>query len=210
LYVFWDFGKTDDTAIIWAQKNQENGKLRIVDTYSATGKNIDFFVPLITGITGENAHLYSPEDLRIISEHKNWRRATHFGDPAGRFVNNVTNQTVFTVLRDNGIIVNFRDSWKYFSERKVAARELILRGIEINSNNRTKYFNVCMTNASYPKVKQGGVETVRSLEPKHDYTSHYRSAFEYGALGLKEITRAYRQIYDKVPPRTGSRRAIGY
>jgi hypothetical protein len=125
-------------------------------------------------------------------------------------VNNVTNQTVFTVLRDNGIIVNFRDSWKYFSERKVAARELILRGIEINSNNRTKYFNVCMTNASYPKVKQGGVETVRSLEPKHDYTSHYRSAFEYGALGLKEITRAYRQIYDKVPPRTGSRRAIGY
>lgn len=209
LYIFWDYGKTDDTAIIWMQKNQNNAKVRIIDTYCSSAKNIDFFVPFITGIIGENSHLYTAEDLKIITDHKRYKRATHFGDPAGRFVNAVTNQTVFSVLRDNGIIVNFRDAWKYFSERKVAARDLILRGIEINSNPRTRYFNVCMTNASYPKTRSGGVEQIRSVEPKHDYTSHYRSAFEYGALGLREITRAYNTVYDKFPVRT-TRRAIGY
>jgi hypothetical protein len=209
LYVFWDYGKTDDTAIIWVQKNPTNSRLRIIDSYCATSKNIDFFVPLITGIIGENSFLYSAEDLKIITAHRAYRRATHFGDPAGRFVNQVTNQTVFSILRDNGIVVNFKDSWKYFSERKVAARDLILRGIEINDNARNKYLNVCMTNAAYPKMKSGGIEQVKSSDPKHDYTSHYRSAFEYGALGLKEISRAYHSVYDKFAKRDG-KRAIGY
>jgi hypothetical protein len=211
LYTFWDYGKTDDTAIIWVQKNQTNGKIRIVDTYCSANKNIDFFVPFCNGIIGENSHLYTSDDLKIIQDHKRYRRATHFGDPAGRFVNAVTNQTVFSVLRDNGIIVNFRDSWKYFTERKVAARSLIQRGIEVNSNARTKYFNICMANAAYPKMRgNGGVEEIRSVEPKHDYTSHYRSAFEYGALGLREVTRAYNTVYDKFSPGRRGSKAIGY
>jgi hypothetical protein len=211
LYVFWDFGNTDDTAIIWAQKNPDNGKLRIIDSYSASGKVIGFYVPFITGMITENGYAYSREELLLITEHKKYRRATHFGDPAGRFKNSVVDQTVFSVLRDNNIIVNFRDEWKEFNHRKNAARTLINRGIELNDNPRTKYLNLCMLNASYPKIKNSGMEQVNSLKPKHDHTSHARSAFEYGALGLKDTANTYRRVYDKFDGRTfNKRKAIGY
>ena len=149
--------------------------------------------------------------MMMIDAHKKFRRATHFGDPAGRFKNSVVDQTVFSVLRDNNIIVNFKDSWKEFNQRKTAGRILINRGIEVNENSRTKYLNLCMLNASYPKVKNSGMEQINSMKPKHDHTSHLRSAFEYGALGLKETANSYRQVYDKFPKKEGSgRRVIGY
>lgn len=205
LYVFWDFGKTDDTAIVWAQKNRENGKLRVVDAYTNTGKLIQFYVPFITGIVLDSSYLYSPDELRIISSHKLYNRATHFGDPAGRFGNQVINSTVVSVLRDNGIHVNFRDDWKGFNKRKTAARALINRGIELNLNKRTQYFNLCMTSADYPKVRANGVEEVKSLEPKHNWTSHYRSAFEYGSLGLESYKQGLAKVYDKFKVKQGGR-----
>lgn len=203
-------GNTDDTAIIWAQKNPQNGKLRIVDAYSSSGKVIGYFIPLITGIVTENGYLYSREEMMMIATHKNYRKATHFGDPAGRFKNSVVDQTVFSVLRDNNIVVNFKDSWKEFGQRKSALRTLINRGIELNENSRTKYLNTCMLNASYPKVKNSGMEQINSMKPKHDHTSHLRSAFEYGALGLKETSNSYRQVYDKYPQKTNSGRITRY
>lgn len=213
LYVGWDFGKTDDTAIIWVQL--KNRQLRIVDVYRASGKNIDFFVPFVTGIVPSEGYSYTKTDLEIIDSHKHWKRGTHFGDPAGRFQNNVTNDTVLTVLRKHGINVNFKDSWKEFSKRKTSARQRIMEGIQLNLNDRTKYFNVCMMNAAYPKVKNQGVEEVRSKDPKHDYTSHYRSAFEYLCLGLDEYTGMRQSVFDKFPkkerpPQRKGRRLIGY
>ena len=199
LYVGWDFGKTDDTAIIWVQP--KDGKLRIIDTYRNTGKNIDFFVPFVTGIAPSEGYSYTKNDLEIIHSHRNWKRGTHFGDPAGRFRNQVTNDTVLTVLKRHGININFKDAWKEFEKRKTSARARIREGIELNINDATKYFNVCMLNASYPKVKNQGVEEVRSTDPKHDYTSHYRSAFEYLCLGLDEYVGMRRTVFDKFPKR---------
>lgn len=214
LYIGWDFGKTDDTAIIWAQPYK--GKLRIIDTYRNTNKLIDFFIPFITGIVPSEGYLYTKTDLEIIESHKNWKKGTHFGDPAGRFQNQVTNDTVLTILRNHGINVNFKDAWKEFQKRKTAARNVIRDGIEMNVNDRTKYFAVCMMNASYPKVKHQGVEEVRSEKPKHDYTSHYRSAFEYLCLGIEEFVAVRPQPYDKFPKKPpqnvprGRRRLTGY
>ena len=210
LYVFWDFGKTDDTAIIWAQKNRENGKLRILDTYTNTGKLIQFYVPFITGMVVDSSYLYSPEELNIISRHKLYNRATHFGDPAGRFGNQVVNSTVVSILRDNGIYVNFRDDWKNFAKRKTAARQLINRGIELNDNQRTKYFNLCMISADYPRTKQNGIEEINSKDPKHNWTSHYRSSFEYGALGLDSYRGILQKVYDRKKVTSTERRGIAY
>lgn len=214
LYVGWDFGYTDDTAIIWAQP--VHNKLRIVDTYRNNGKTIDFYVPFVTGFTSSDSYAYTKFDHEVIDKHKDWKRGVHFGDPAGRFVNPVVNTTVLEVLRQNGIVVNFRDSWKEFTQRKTAAKLLIRRGIEVNKNPRTLYFSVCMMNAAYPKVKNQGVETVKSLKPKHDYTSHYRSAFEYLALGLDDLMERKHTVYDKFKPKgenfTGQkhRRSVSY
>jgi hypothetical protein len=217
LYVGWDFGKTDDTAIIWAQE-ERGGGLRIIETYAKAGKNIDFFVPFITGTVNSDLaekYQYTSDELEIIREHGNWKKGTHYGDPAGRFVNAVSDETVFSVLRKYGIFVNFKDHWKEFKIRKRATKTLLNGGINLNENKRTKYFNICILNAAYPKIKHEGMEIVRSDKPKHDSTSHYRSALEYLALGLEENSSGARfRVHDKFPKKPASpgntRRATTY
>lgn len=213
LYVGWDFGKTDDTAIIWCQKD-ENDRLRIIDTYRNTGRNIDFYIPFVTGIitdVQEGRYHYTPQEMEIIREHRNWTRGTHFGDPAGRFQNQVSDETVFTVLKSHGVVMNFKDRWKEFKIRKAAVKNLIMNGINLNENPRTSYFDVCMLNASYPKTRVEGTPQVKSEAPRHDWTSHYRSAMEYLALGLEEGTMSRARPVDKVKVRPRNpRRVLGY
>lgn len=213
LYVGWDFGKTDDTAIIWAQP--KNGKLRIIDTYAKAGKNIDFFIPFVTGQIASENYGYTPTDYEIITRHKSWKRGMHFGDPAGRNVNSVTDATVLSVLKESGININFQKDWQPFQPRKRALKSLIMRGIELNKNDMTDYFNMCMENATYPKARSEGEEAVRSKDPKHDWTSHYRSAFEYLALGLENFVHRGAAPVDKFKKRErtdrfGRRRSIMY
>lgn len=213
LYVGWDFGKSDDTGIIWAQ--HVDGRWRIVDAYRNNNKLIDFYIPFVTGVMPSDGYKYTKEDFEVIEKHKNWQRGTHFGDPAGRFTSQVTNQSVFTKLRDHGINVNFRDEWKGFQVRKDAAKSMILDGVEIDKNIRTDYFNLCMISAAYPSVKNAGVSEIRSFEPKHNWTSHYRSAFEYLALGVRDYVSIKQKVYDKfekkqVINRFANRRSVGY
>lgn len=211
LFVGWDFGRTDDTAIIWAQKIEN--RLRIVDVYRNTGKTIDFYIPFITGIVPSDSYKYTKKDLEMIDAHKYWKRGTHFGDPAGRFHNQVVNTSVLDVLRNYGIVINFFENWKEFANRKSAAKLLIRDGVQLNKNERTDYFNMCMVNAAYPKMRQAGIEQINSIKPKHDYTSHYRSAFEYLALGMANYRTNEKRVFDKFPKHQGEinrRRVVGY
>lgn len=208
LFIGWDFGKSDDTAIIWAQPSREG--LRIIDTFRKTGKNIDFFIPIVTGmIYADINYEYSPEEMDIISKHGKWKKATHFGDPAGRFRNQVSDETVISVLRKYGITVNFKDPWKEFKIRKREAKMAIMDRVMINDNPRTRYFNLCMIQASYPIVKVNGVGEVRSEAPKHDSTSHYRSAFEYMSIGIGTINETAGVVRDKFPRKVKATRKWG-
>lgn len=204
MYVGWDFGNSDDTAIIWTQPS--NDGLRIVDTYRNSGKTIDFYTPFVTGILPSEGYQYNPKDYKVIEDHKYWSKGTHFGDPAGRFRSAVTNTSVLDVLRQHGIIINFKDEWKEFQKRKTAAKLLIRDGILLNKNERVDYFNMCMSQASYPKIKRDGMDEVQSVKPKHDFSSHYRSAFEYLALGLKEFRNVRRIPFDKFKAKIIGRR----
>lgn len=198
LYVSWDYGKEDPTAIIWWQK-QHDGFYRIIDCYWNHGKLIDFYIPFVTGIVPSQGYKYSDRDLKIIDEHRQWPRGTHFGDPAGRFSNQVINKTVFDVLRENGINVNFKDEWKEFDKRITASKLLMRDKLVMNDNIRTKYLAICMLNSKYPEQKSGGMNVINSvgLKPKHDEYSHLRSAFEYGALGLSGFKSTHWGVRDK-------------
>lgn len=210
LYVGWDFGGTDDTAIIWLQKH--GSKYHIIDTYRNSGKLIEFYVPFITGIAPSDGYQYNKKDLECIKSHVGWKRGTHFGDPAGRFRNQVSDDTVISKLKEHGIIVNFQEIWQEFERRKNCTRGVIRDGILINDNERTRYFDMCITTASYPKVKNQGIQEVRSMKPKHDSTSHYRSALEYLCLGLENFVDRPKKPFDKFKPLDvfKRRRAIGY
>ncbi len=214
LYVGWDFGRSDDTAIIWAQRSRD-GKLRIIDEYKNANKHIEFFVPFITGFIGMDLYgkyHYSPAELKMIEQHREWRAPMHFGDPSGRFITQASDYSVFDLLRQSGIIVNFKDEWKTFQKRKLAAKLLIMNGVELNSTPRSLYFNNCMTQSAYPKVRREGAEEIKSQQPIHNWTSHYRSAFEYMALGIEDAGhREYAKPKDKFPKgRFNTRRTVGY
>ncbi len=221
LYIGWDFGRSDDTAIIWCQKGDDD-KLRIVDVYKNSNKHIEFFIPFITGIISMDLHgkyNYLPKELEMIEQHRAWRPATHFGDPSGRFITQASDFSVFDLLKSQGIIVNFKDEWKVFQKRKLAAKKLIMQGIQLNQQSamtsggltRDVYFDMCIAQAAYPKVRRGGAEEVNSKTPVHNWTSHYRSALEYLALGLENYWAPMSKPIDKFRKgRFNTRRAVGY
>ena len=209
LYVGWDFGKSDDTAMIWVQPYE--GKWKVIDTYRNSNKLIDFYIPFVTGVLPSDGYQYTKEDREVITSHKYWKRGTHFGDPSGRFTTQVSNHSVFSKLQEAGINVNFRDEWKVFHVRKDAAKMMIMDGIKLNKNNRTEYFDLCMNQAAYPSVKTSGIPEIRSMDPKHNWTSHYRSAFEYLALGVRDFVQVRHQVFDRFKKGTiFKRRVIGY
>lgn len=214
LFVGWDFGRDDGTAIIWSQKDHHD-RLRIIDTYYKTGKTIEFFVPFATGIiTGEHRdkYTYTPEELKMIEERSQWRNATHFGDPSGRFRTQTSDYSVMDILKNNGVHINARDEWKSFLKRKREARLLILNGIDLNSNARSAYFEMCITQAAYPRVRKEGSSEINSKDPVHNWTSHHRSAFEYLSLGLSEFKgNQSGKPKDKFPVgRFNQKRVVGY
>jgi hypothetical protein len=211
LFVSWDFGRQDPTAMIWWQKDKE-GKFRIIDCYWNNGKLIDFYIPFVTGILPSDGYHYTKRDLEIIESHRGWNRGTHFGDPAGRFQNQVTNTTVLDVLNNAGIYVNFKDKWKEFSER-IPASKLVMRDkLVLNDTERNKYLHVCMINSQFSEIKRNGSSFIdsRNLKPRHDAYSHLRSAFEYGALGLSSFSTARREVKDMFRKREGQPRSITY
>lgn len=195
LYVGGDWGNSDGTAIVWAQVI--DNKLRIVDSFYKTGETIDFFVPFLTGIIPSDEFRYNRKELEKIESHRSWQRGTVFGDPAGRFTSSVTNESVFSILRDNGIYVNYDDKWKEFQTRKTAVKMRVRKGVEVNETEDNKYFSMCIEQAAYPKVKTEGQDLIMSSKPKHDWSSHHRSALEYLCLGLENHAGNKVRVHDK-------------
>lgn len=195
LYVGADWGKSDGTAIIWAQLI--DNKLRIVDAYYKTGETIDFFIPFFTGMVPSDEFRYTNKELEKIEEHRKWRRGTVFGDPAGRFTSSVSNKSVISILREAGVYVNYEEKWKEFNNRKTAVKMRVRNGVELNKNEETEFLNMCIEQAAYPKVRNQGEEEIRSKQPKHDWTSHHRSALEYLCLGIEGAAGKHIKVRDK-------------
>ena len=206
LYISWDFGQTDDTAMIWWQT--KGNQAIIIDSYSNRGKTIDFYVPFVTGVRPSESLFYSKRDYEVIDAHAGWKRAIHFGDPAGRFTNQVTNQSVMGVLKQYGINVLFREEAKDFQSRKTASK-LLMRNLIVNENDRNKDLGIAIENARYPEVSRGGGSDIRSIKPIHDWTSHFRSSFEYFAVNWQKFS-LNRRVIDKFPVRGNSKRTVSY
>ena len=208
LYISWDFGKTDDTAIIWFQDDGE--KIRIIDAYSNRGRTIDFYVPFVKGVMPINTVGYTKKDLQIVEDHNGWGTATHFGDPAGRFTNQVVNKSVMDVLKEYGIHVSFREEGKDFQSRKTETK-ILLKNTIVHDTPRTKELGFAIENAQYPQVRRGGGEEIQSIKPKHDWTSHFRSALEYFAVNYNAYKGRTTKVYDKFPVKPKNRiKVSGY
>ena len=200
-------GNTDECALIWFQ-TPPGEKIRLVDAYSNHGKTIDWYVPFVTGVVPGMDYHYSKKDLEVIESHKNWKRATHFGDPAGRSRNQVADKSVLDVLKNLGIYVNVYEEAKEFEKRRNATK-LLLRDLVVNDNERTKELGAAIENSHYPQIVRGGMENVRTIKPVHDFSSHFRSSLEYFAVGIQKMIGRRFEVKDKFPPRE-RKRIIAY
>lgn len=180
LFVAWDFG-LDEVAMIWMQKNMATNDVRVIDAYHNSNKPIDFYVPFVTGQVISGLHEYDDYALEVIRRHKDWKRdITHYGDPDVQKRNLTDKKSAFKVLQEKGIFVNSKP-WAGRKHRDLREKALLLlRRLEVNYP-RCEYFVDCMLSAKYPKRTETAQPTTPLRKPVHDWTSHFRSAFEYFA-----------------------------
>lgn len=193
LYVSWDFGVADDTALVWWARDPATGKTRPIASYSNSQKPIDFYVPFVRPeFLGElsKIHQYSADEMELITLNSLLPQAIHYGDPAGNQRNQVTGTSVIDELRKYKIYVFTNDKARDFRARK-SATELGLRLVE-GFDERASGLRDALINARFPERNPDSNATTANINPIHDWTSHYRTATEYFFVNVPPVMRTRR------------------
>lgn len=201
LFVSWDFGSADGTALIWVQVTP-TGKVRIIDAYYNRNKTIDFYVPFVSGkIVSGLPYQYEAKDLEIIQRHDTWVEATHFGDPAGNQKHQTNNLSVIEQLRKFKIHIYTNARVNSLDDR-ITATKLLMRRMQIDKRYCQSFFDA-ISNARYPERREDSQATTPNRVPIHDWTSHYRTALEYYAVNAPRpgVTRTHREKRDPITGR---------
>lgn len=185
VYTFWDFGR-DGMAIQWWQKNLSNGKWRIIDSYFNEDEILDYYMPLFNHPI-DSKFKYRQEDLDTIERTKGLPKGTHFGDPDIKKRNLQTTLSNRDVLQGFGIYVQTNEKANDTNSRVTETKRLLQDGIEINDTPTNRFFLECIKNARWPHREDNSQSVTPIDKPIHDWTSHHRTALEYGAVNLKDI-----------------------
>lgn len=180
LYVAWDFGLGDETALIWLQVNKVDNTARVIDAYQNAGKTIDFYTPFVTGeIKSIKQYPYTDDERAMIQRHAMWQSAIHYGDPTGEGKHQSSGTSVIDQLKGNGIFVNV--NWKKFDlKTRIQSTKLLIRRMVVDS--RLEQFIDAIENSRFPTRSETSQSTSPITKPIHDYTSHFRTALEYFAV----------------------------
>lgn len=204
LFITWDFGKRDETAMIWIQVDTKDGTVRIIDAFQKSQKAIDWFVPFVTGEAKSGRGFeYSDDELAMIGKHAGWQAARHYGDPTGTSQHQTSMTSVVEQLRLHGIHVQTtRKGFDYQS--RITRTKLLIRRLKIDKD--LVELIDALQNARFPQRGDLSQATTESPKPVHDWTSHYRSALEFYAINenLKNI-----KINGIVKQAIGSVRRVG-
>lgn len=192
LYTATDYGVKDSTAIIWLQQDPETKKVYVIDSYQNDDKLIDFYIPFYKGeIPKDKERLYNKIEKEQIRKHFQWKKARHFGDPAGKQRSQVTNTSVIRELARAGIFVFTNEKAKAFPPRREATK-MLLRVLHVNKGN--EYFLDCIKQARYPERRETSQSTKAVDRPVHDFSSHFRTALEYFAVNVSLIQAKPRRL----------------
>lgn len=203
LFISWDFG-LDSVAMIWWQKNFNSNEVFMIDCYSNLNKEIDFYVPFVTGefvSCGTNGAKrpfteddYKDFELDIIARHAGWRKdATHFGDPDVSKRNLINKDSVKDHLYSEHKIYVEAKPWggRTWNDHKELTK-LLFRRLIVNEE-RCEPVLSALRQAKFPELSENSQRVNEATLPIHDWTSHYRSNVEYFAdnepMGLMVKTR---------------------
>jgi hypothetical protein len=179
LFVAWDVGR-DGTALQWYQWDHKVDHWFLIDSFHKEGRDLEFFVPFVTGIVTAG-YDYTEEELKKIQEHRYWKRASHFGGPDFKNKSSISRgESIVSILKSHGIQLQFKE-WKgrtLYDLRQVANQ--FLRQLTIDTK-RNGLFCDAIRQARYPKKLETSQATTEIAKPIHDWTSHHRSAMEYMA-----------------------------
>lgn len=153
LYMSFDFGVNDPTAILWVQRY--GGEFRLIDYYEASNANISHFVQVIHSKPYKTAELIT-------------------GDPAGNARSITTNTSPIEEYRKAGIYIKVRDGIKLPEQIRIAHKFIKSFYIDVNQER----FRECILNYRYPEKSQTLSNQSNEL-PIHDQYSHGMRALEY-------------------------------
>ncbi len=178
LYVAWDFG-LDCGALIWFQKDFTTDSVFLVDSYSNSNKQIDFYVPFITGQVITGTYTYTESELDKIGKHKYWRRdISHFCGPDFKNRNGVTKTSIEDELFKYGIQFQYNEwggrTWIHDIKPKT---EMLFRRLFISLDGNEAVLSA-LKGARYPRLTETSQRTTPNNKPVHDWSSHFRTALE--------------------------------
>lgn len=192
LFVSWDFGLNDPTAILWLQVNRE-GTVRVIDAYQKSGVGIDFFVPFVTGeVKSFRKYKYTDEEFELIERHKDWQDAIHYGDPTGDNMNQTSRTSVIKQLREMGIYVQSKRGVDFTFKQRHTATQLLIRRLKVDKDLAD--FIDAVQNSRFPQKSELSQSTNEVVKPVHDWTSHFRTALEFYAVN-EDLKRANRHKF---------------
>jgi len=164
VYVGWDFGLNDPTAIVLMQKN-ELGGYDVFYEYQVDGQPIENFVPVIKMLQEQ----YPSEFV-------------HYGDIAGIQREKVSGSSVIETLALHGIQIRYMKQGVQDGIRKI---RLFHQNRQTRVHSRCLVYIECKTNYHYPLDPAGNPREGIEM-PVHDWSSHMMDAERYVVMGVFE------------------------
>lgn len=157
----------------------ENHYVNIIDCISVNCSVTDMahFVKWTPKIELSNNQLAFLERYRTY----NWQRATFVSDPYDTH-SKVNQHTIFEEYRNVGIYLN--TPMERDKQTQIMKTKANIYRIRYNSN--CSDFASALMNARYPERAETSNATTAAVNPVHDWTSHYRTALEYGITFIVE------------------------
>lgn len=198
-FITWDFGIADPTAILFGQIT-DLGEIEIWGELEIQGQDIDFFAPIVKGQRPGEWGLLSDETkkkiLKLLAKYPQGLDLdiAHFGDHAGTARTANSKRSCKAALKEHGI--HLQTSGKQTFDWRIECVDNILKP-RFNSTQEEWYsilkvspdcerFIDCMFN--YKWDKEDAVSD-HNLKPKHDWSSHLVTAFEFFVINRFPIRK---------------------
>lgn len=162
LYMTFDFGVNDPTAILWVQKCE--GEYRVIDYIEESNGDVGYFVQQI------QAKPYKSPEMVC-------------GDPAGKARSLTSNTSPIDEYAKKGIYIRTKDGTTLQDQIRITHK--YIKSLFVSDT--CKRVMHCLVNYHYPE-KKTSLNNQSNEVPVHDEYSHIIRALEYLFVNLDEIS----------------------
>lgn len=182
-----DFGRTNNTALVWAQVSPVTGRWRLLASTMRAGEPIEFFLPFF-GKPIEGRFQYSDDERRLIDLVSQWSRGgvAWFGDPAGHQMTQLANTSVIGTLGQYGVTITTNARMRSHDERQTRTK-ILLRGAECHQPLCSLLIRAMKT---YRRPAPKANSTTVTRKPVHDWSSDLATALEYLSVNVDSLANS--------------------